>query len=103
MEQPVNVAMPLLVVAVLLAGQLSVPALGFVPMDRPIVAVIPLVTTLPPASVMPTWIEPGNATRAVADVGGWTTKASLVGGPTLTLNAFVAAAVSAGAEVALSL
>src|SRR5207249_1228188 len=101
-EQPGNVAMPFTVLAVLPPVHANVPADGFVPIASEMVPTMPLVTTLPPASVMPTWMLAGNGAPAAAVAGGWTMKVSLDAGPATTLNAALVAGVRAGVDVAVS-
>src|SRR5262245_23530760 len=102
MEQSLKVAMPLTVLAVLLFGHVSVPLTGFAPIESEIVAVQPVVTTLPPASS----IAAAGAGAMVPPAGalvGWATNAILTGGPTVTLNAALVVWVSGGVEIAVSL
>src|SRR5437588_826605 len=70
MEQPVKVAMPLTVFTVLPPAQLRVPPPGFAPIDSVMEAVMPPVTTLPPASRTRTSGWSGNARPPVMVVGG---------------------------------
>ena len=94
-----NVATPLTVVAVVPPVQVSVPPPGLVPMLSWIVAEIPEVITLPPASVMATETFAGNAVPMDVDEG-WVMNASLAAGPAVTVNARLVAVVRAGLDVA---
>src|SRR5262245_3951684 len=91
MEQPVNVATPLVVAALVPPVQVRVPPDGFVPIVRPIVAVTPLVITWPAASAMPTFTSDPNGAPVPTDAGGPATKVSFDADPLATLNFWLVA------------
>ena len=73
--------MPLTVVASRPFAQVSVPPPGLFSIESRTVAVMPVVTTLPPASSIATLTGVLNCVPAVDVAGGWTRNASFVAGP----------------------
>src|SRR3569623_468957 len=80
---------------------LNVPPPGLVPMATVTLDVLSVVTTLPPASSSDT-LTAGLIEVPATVLLGCTVKSSLLGVPTVTLNASLTAAVSVGVEVASS-